>query len=56
MHEVNGYLELAALNSELAEAYLNDAENELSTVLEKLEGCQELITELRQYELFSYKR
>jgi hypothetical protein len=47
MHEVAGYLELSALNSEIAAAYLKDAEDELSTVVDKLEDCLRLITQLR---------
>ena len=47
MNEITGYLELAALNSEIAVAYLKDAEDEFSTVVEKLEDCLRLITKLR---------
>ncbi|MFC1914260.1 hypothetical protein ACFLXF_03205 [Chloroflexota bacterium] len=47
MNEVAGHLELSALNSEIAEAYLKDAEDELSTVVDKLEDCLRLITKLR---------
>ena len=52
MDEVVCYLEMSALNSELAEAYLKDADDELSTLIERLEDCLELVTELRQCELF----
>jgi len=48
MHEVTGYLELAALNSELAEANLKDTEEELHTVVKELDNCLELIIRLRQ--------
>ena len=47
MHEVTGYLELASLNSEIAAAYLKDAEDGFSTVVDKLEDCLGLITKLR---------
>jgi len=47
MHEVHGYLELSALNSEIAAAYLKDAEEELSAVVEKLEKSLGLVRELR---------
>ena len=47
MHEVHGYLELSALNSEIATAYLKDAEDELSAVVEKLEKSLRLVKELR---------
>ena len=47
MHEVDGYLELSALNSEIAAAYLKDAEDELSAVVEKLEKSLGLVKELR---------
>ena len=56
MHEIQGYLDLAALNSEIAQAYLKDAEDELRTVVEKLEACLESITQLRQYEPISHNR
>ncbi|MFH1652038.1 MAG: hypothetical protein ABID87_08070 [Chloroflexota bacterium] len=48
MDEATGYLELAALNSEIAEAYLAEASAELASVLEKLEDCQKLISILRE--------
>ena len=47
MREVDGYLELSALNSEIAAAYLKDAEDDLSTAVDKLEDCLRLITKLR---------
>jgi hypothetical protein len=53
MREVAGRLELAALNSELATAYLKDAEDELSTVVQRLEKCLALIEELQQGESLS---
>ncbi|MFC1918152.1 hypothetical protein ACFLXH_05835 [Chloroflexota bacterium] len=52
MDEVMGYSELASLNSELAEAYLKDAENDLFLTIEKLESRLKLMKELRKYELF----
>ena len=39
MEKVEGYLELAKLNSELAEAYLQDAEDQLATAISKLEAA-----------------
>ena len=47
MNEVTGYLGLASLNSEIAATYLNDAIDEFSTVVDKLEDCLRLITKLR---------
>ena len=51
MCEVTEYLKLAASNSEIAEAHLKVAEDELHTVVEKLEDCLELMTKLRQDKL-----
>ena len=48
MHQVKGYLELSALNSEIAAAYLKDAEDELSAVVEKLENSLGLVKKLRR--------
>jgi len=56
MREVAGRLELAALNSELATAYLKDAEDELSTVVQRLEKCLALIEELQQDKSLSKDR
>ena len=50
MREISGYLELSALNSEIAESYLKDAETELSDAVEKLEHCLKLMKQLREYE------
>ena len=55
MHKVTGCLELASLSSEVAVTYLKHAEDEFTTVVEKLEDCLKLINGLRQYEIFSYK-
>ena len=56
MREVSGYLELSALNSEVAESYLKDAETELSIAVEKLEHCLKLMKQLREYEPLFYNR
>lgn len=37
LQAMSGYLELAQLNSELAVAYLKDAESRLNTVIEEME-------------------
>lgn len=49
MDETTGYLELSALNSEIAAAYLKDAEDELATVVEKLEDSLRLVAKLRHH-------
>jgi hypothetical protein len=49
MSEIDGYLDLAMLNSEIAEAYLKDAEDELHTTVEKLESCLGLMMSLNRY-------
>ena len=49
MNRIAGYLELSALNSEMASAYLKDAEDECSTAAENLEDSLRLITKLRYY-------
>ena len=56
MREIQGYLDLAALNSEIAQAYLKDAEDELSIAVEKLEACLESVTKLRQSESIFHNR
>ena len=53
MRKVIGYLELAQLNWEIAEAYLKEAEEELSTAVKALETCLELMAKGTQDDLFS---
>jgi len=52
MHQITEYLELAALSWKITEDYLQEAEDKLHFALEELEDCLNLITELRQGELF----
>jgi hypothetical protein len=49
MNGISEYLELSALNSEMASAYLKDAEDECSTAVENLEDSLRLIIKLRHY-------
>ena len=48
MHRVTGNLELAALNSDLAVAYLDDAAEECSAIVDRLEDCLASVRELRR--------
>ena len=47
MQQIRGYLELSSLNAETASAYLQDAENELAIVIERLEQSLGILNKLR---------
>lgn len=48
MKKVTGYLELSALNSGLAYAYLKDAEDEFAAIADNLEECLESVRALKR--------
>ena len=48
MHRVTGNLELAALNSDLAAAYLDDAVAECSAIVDRLDDCLASVRELKR--------
>ena len=52
MRNITGCLDLAALNAEIAEAYLKETEDELHAAVGKLESCLESLTELKEHEGF----
>ena len=49
MQQVINRMELASLNSGLAEAYMKEAEESLHLAVEKLEGCLRSVNQLRSH-------